>query len=131
VIVVLDTNVLLAAFATRGLCEAVFQVCLGAHQIVISEYILKELRTHLVRKFKMPAARAAEIESFLREHALLVKPAPVPVKTCRDRADLPVLGTALAGQADFLVTGDKDLWAVGEFQSVRILSPRAFYERLR
>jgi predicted nucleic acid-binding protein len=54
-----------------------------------------------------------------------------PLKTCRDKDDLPVLGTALAGQADYLVTGDKDLLALGEFHSTVILNPRSFYDRLR
>jgi predicted nucleic acid-binding protein len=40
---VLDTNVLLAAFATRGLCEAVFEACLADHDVVLSEHILREL----------------------------------------------------------------------------------------
>lgn len=129
--VVLDTNVLLAAFATRGLCEAVFEVCLDAHQIILSEHILKELRGHLVRKFKVPADQADETVSFLAEHAEIVQPTKVPQKTCRDRKDLPVLGTAQAGEADCLVSGDQDLLTLGEFHDTAILTPRAFYDRLR
>lgn len=129
--VVLDTNVLLSAFATRGLCEAVLEVCLDAHQIVLSPHILKELRTHLVRKFKVPPSQADETVRFLKDHAEVVKPAKVILKACRDKDDLPVLGTALAGRADFLVTGDKDLLALGEFHSTPILSLRSFYDRIR
>ena len=129
--VVLDTNVLLAALATRGLCEAVVEVCLDAHQIVLSEHILNELRKHLARKLKVPATQADDIVDFLREHCQLVKPAKIPVKACRDRTDLAVLGTAVAAEADCLVTGDKDLLALGEFRSIPILNPRSFYDRLR
>ena len=129
--VVLDTNVLLAAFATRGLCEAVFEVCLAAHEIVLSEHILKELRRHLRVKFKVPASHADQVIAFLREHAALVKPAKVPASACRDRSDLPVLGTAVAAEADCLVTGDRDLLDLKEFRGIPILSPRAFHDRLR
>ena len=129
--VVLDTNVLLAAFAARGLCEAVLEVCLEDHEIVLSEHILKELRRHLEHKLKLPASRAAEIVSLLQETGTLVKPARVPATACRDRGDLAILGTALAGGANCLVTGDKDLLALGEFESVPILSPRKFYDGLR
>ena len=56
--VVLDTNVLVAAFAARGLCEAVFVVCLERHDRLISEHILKELRRHLTGTLKIPAKQA-------------------------------------------------------------------------
>jgi len=129
--VVLDTNVLLAAFAARGLCESLFLVCLRQHELVTSEHILGELRRHLTGKLSLPAARAKEIESLLREHAELVEPADVPRKACPDPDDLPVLGTALAARADALVTGDRELLAVGRIGTVPILSPREFYDRLR
>ncbi len=96
-----------------------------------SEYILKELRRHLRAKFKVPASGADQVIAFLREHVALVKPAKVPAGACRDRSDLPVLGTAVAAEADCLVTGDRDLLDLKEFRGVPILSPRAFHDRLR
>jgi putative PIN family toxin of toxin-antitoxin system len=129
--VVLDTNVLVAAFATRGLCEAMFAACLASHEVILSGPILKELRRHLRGKLKMPARQADAILAFLREHAAIVRPAKVSADACRDRSDLMVLGTAAAAEADVLVTGDRDLLDVGEFHGIPILSPRAFHDRLR
>ena len=128
--VVLDTNVLLAAFATRGLCEAVLHVCLLGHDLVLSEPILGELRRHLRTTLRLPAAHTRSIISFLRKQAAVVRPAKVPTDSCRDPTDLPVLGTALAAQADCLVTGDGDLLALGSFRGTAILSPRVFHDRL-
>jgi putative PIN family toxin of toxin-antitoxin system len=128
--VVLDGNVLLAAFAARGLCEAVFQVCLSKHQIALSEHILREVRKNLPAKLKVGAAHADEILALIRGNARIVKPAKVPADACRDPDDLPVLGTLLAARADCLVTGDQDLLALKEFHGVPILSPRAFHDRL-
>ena len=129
--VVLDTNVLLAAFATRGLCEAVFEACLAPHEIVISEHILREVRGHLRTTLRVPAGQADAVLSFLRERATMVRPAKVPSGACRDRTDLPVLGTALAAGADCLVTGDRDLLDLGTFRKIQVLSPRALHDRLR
>jgi uncharacterized protein len=129
--VVLDTNVLLAAFATRGLCEAVFAVCLESHPIVLSQAILNETHRHLAGKFKMPDGQARQIVEFLEDHCELVEPAKVPVNACRDADDLMVLGTLLAGKANCLVTGDKDLLDLGEFRGISILTPRQFYDRLK
>jgi putative PIN family toxin of toxin-antitoxin system len=128
--VVLDTNVLLAAFATRGLCEAVLTVCLDGHQIILSEPILTEASKNLTSKFKMPAAQVRQIIDFLRENAELVEPQPVPADSCRDPKDLVILGTAAAGGADCLVSGDEDLLILKQFRTIPILSPRAFYDKL-
>lgn len=128
--IVLDSNVLLAAFGTRGLCEALFAACVEGHELVTSEHILGELARHLAGKFRIPPRRAREIVAFVREQAEVVKPARVPKGACRDADDLPVLGTALAGRADLLVTGDEDLLSLAAYGPVAIVSPRACYERL-
>jgi len=129
--VVLDTNVLLAAFAARGLCEAVLEVCLTSHEIVLCEHILKELHRALRRKLKVPAAHADDIIAFLRKRATVVRPAKVPTKACKDRSDLPILGAAVAGGAGCLITGDRELLALGEYEGVRILPPRTFHDGIR
>ena len=129
--VVLDANVLVAAFAARGLCEAVYQTCLAEHEVVASEYLLSEVRTALRVKLKLSARHADEIAALIRENALIVKPAQVQANACRDPKDLPVLGTLLAGHADCLVTGDHDLLTLKSLHSAPILSPRAFHDLLR
>jgi predicted nucleic acid-binding protein len=48
--VVLDTNVLIAAFATRGLCEDVLRTVLAEHELIVSKFILAELERVLVEK---------------------------------------------------------------------------------
>jgi predicted nucleic acid-binding protein len=55
----------------------------------------------------------------------------VAADACRDPDDLPVLGTSVAGQADYLVTGDQDLLTLRSFHGVAIVSPREFYEVIR
>jgi predicted nucleic acid-binding protein len=66
----------------------------------------------------------------LRQRCEVVQPAPVPPGAFEDRDDLPVLGTAVAGNASILVTGDKRLLDLESYNGVAILSPRAFHERL-
>ncbi len=128
--VILDTNVLLSAFAARGLCDAVLEVCVATQELMLCEYILVELEEKLRKKLKMSPDQASEIMEFLREQAQFVECADVPVGTCRDEADLPILGAALACQADILVTGDADLLVLKEFHGTSIMSPRTFHERL-
>ena len=129
--IVLDSNVLLAGFGTRGLCEALIAICLESHQLILSQFILIETRRYLTKKFKVPAIHADEIISFLEEHAEIVRPSEVAPGACRDPDDLPVLGTALAGRAGVIVTGDKDLLVLKEYAGMLIVTPRECYDRLR
>jgi putative PIN family toxin of toxin-antitoxin system len=129
--VVLDTNVLLAAVATHGLCQALVTLVFRDHAVILSEHILGEVAKHYRGKFKATKRQADAAVAMLRANGELVEPVTVPLGTVRDKDDLPVLGTAVAGSAAVLVTGDQELLALGLFRGVAILSPRDFYERLR
>ena len=129
--VCLDTNVLVAAFATRGLCADVFRVVVAEHELVPGEVILVELRRALTMKLRLPADRLGVVEAVLGMFPPIPRPAessPLPV---RDPADRWILATAVAGGADVLVTGDQDLLAVRADALILILDPRAFWQLLR
>jgi putative PIN family toxin of toxin-antitoxin system len=128
--IVFDANVLVAAFAARGLCADLFEACLAAHECTASTPILEETEDALRRKMRLPAPRAAAIRVFLEGHLRLVKPLAVEADACRDPDDLLVLGTALAAGAGCIVSGDKDLLALGTFRGIPILNPRALWDRL-
>ena len=126
--VVLDANVAIAAVAAHGLCEATVELAFERHQVVLGAGILGEIEGKLLAKLKVPPPVVAEFLAFLRDHSLLVDPVPVDPAACRDPADLMVLGLVAPGQADVILTGDKDLLDIGTFAGARILSPRAFWE---
>lgn len=122
--VAIDTNVLVAALHTRGLCSDILMACLQKHQVVLSEYILGEVERVLVTKIKTESKEAKAITFRLRDDTEIVKPTTIPDDACRDHSDLPVLGTAMAGNAEVLITGDEDLLSLKEYRGVRIVSPR-------
>lgn len=129
--VCLDTNVLVAAFATRGLCADVLRTVLTEHELVLGEVIMEELRRVMRGRLKLPPTRLREVESVFAALEIVPRPdAPSDIEV-RDQADRWVLATAIAGDAEVLVTGDDDLLAVAGEGPISILSPRAFWERLR
>ena len=130
---VLDTNVLLSAAFFPGVCEKLVAHCFVTPSIdlVLSEHILSEFAKHGIGKLNGTTDRIDAAIAELRQRCQIVTPSAIPSETIRDPDDLPVLGTAIAGQADCLVTGDKELLKLGSFHSIAILSPRAFYERLQ
>lgn len=129
--VCLDTNVLVAAFATRGLCADVLRAVLVDHELVLGEVMLKELRRALVRKLKLSEDRVRLAETVFSSVEILGQPAePSPVAV-RDNDDGWIIGTAMMGRADVLVTGDEDLLAIAAIAPLPVLAPRAFWELLR
>lgn len=130
--VFLDTNVLVAAFATRGLCADVLRTVLAEHELVLSVTLVQELTRTLIGKIRVPERMVREIETFLRSSvvALDEPPKSVPVSV-RDPDDAIILGEAVTIGADVLVTGDKDLLDVGEIQEIKVLDPRGFWELVR
>jgi putative PIN family toxin of toxin-antitoxin system len=128
--VFLDTNVLVAAFATRGLCADVVRLTLAAHEMVVSETVLAELDRTLTRKIGLPDRDARSAVAFVREEAT-VAPEVTPTVRVRDPKDAPLLAAALAGGADVLVTGDRDLLELEQPAGIRIVTPRGFWQLAR
>jgi putative PIN family toxin of toxin-antitoxin system len=131
---VLDANVFLAGVFTRGVCERMLDICWDrapAIVVVCSEHILGEFVENAVTKFGVSAEEITEVADKLRHRVEFIEPSQVPIDACRDRDDLPVLGTAMAGKADYLVTGDGDLLMLKSFHGIPILSPREFYDLVR
>ncbi|SPD76235.1 PilT protein domain protein [uncultured Desulfobacterium sp.] len=129
--IVLDANVIIAAFAVRGLCESVMDVCLSDHEVMLSEDLLDEILRNLRLKLKLPSNIVYDISKFIREHANISIPVSLPLDVCRDPDDIKILGLAVASNADYIVTGDKDLLVLESFQGIPILTPRSFSEILR
>ncbi len=129
--VCLDTNVLVAAVATRGLAADVLRLALAEHDLLVPEVVLGELQRVLTTKLKLPATRITEPATFLREHEVIPKPARLLEVEVRDRADAWVLASAVAGGADVLVTGDRDLLVLGSRAPLPVLDPRGFWTLAR
>ena len=124
--IVLDANVIVAAFASRGLCESIFELCLSEHELILCEDLLNEIARNLQRKIKLPVTMVHIIKEFLQEHATMFNPVSLPQDACRDADDIKILGLAIASSADYIITGDKDLLTLEKYKEIPILSPRSF-----
>ena len=129
--VALDTNVLVAAVATRGLCADVVNLVLAEHELILGEAVLTELKRVLRKKLRVPGVVIEEFDTLLRRESRVVAKAKPFVVTIRDKSDVPVLSEAIAGGAEMLITGDRDLLDIAEELPLQILTPRAWWEQLR
>lgn len=126
----LDTNVLVSAVATRGLCADLFEAILADHDLVLGETVLVELHRVLGRKVRLAPKTVAELDAFLRRQGAVVRGGRLLRLKVRDPSDRRILAEAVAGRADVLVTGDRDLLVLAGRAPVPILSPREFWDRV-
>ena len=129
--VFLDTNVLVSAVATRGLCADVLRETLASHQLVVSAPLFNELRRVLRQKLQIPGEVIDEAIEMLQQDAHFATPSILSDVKIRDKDDLTILSSALNGNADLLVTGDKELLELGKIQKMEIVSPRGFWKKMR
>lgn len=128
--IVLDTNVLLSA-TIGGNPSRILELFTDGKIIVLtSPEIILEVRIVLVRVLKN-IEKAIRYVDILEQHAELVKPKEKFDAVKNDPADNKFLECAVAGKADYLVTGDKkQLLPLKAFGGIPIISPKEFLDRL-
>jgi putative PIN family toxin of toxin-antitoxin system len=111
----------------RGVCAELLEYCVREHEVVTSEAILEEVRRNLVDKIRVTIAQAEQTVRLLRTRLQVVEPVALESQVSRDPDDDLVLGTALAGRCDAIVTGDRDLLDLDTHRGIAIVSPGGFW----
>lgn len=120
----LDTNVLVSAVLFGGLPQSlVEQAFRGEYELVTSEALVDEFEEVLRERFARPPLVARALREELASIADISRPQRTP-RASRDPADDMVLGAALGGNADAIVTGDKDLLDLGAYRGTPFLTTR-------
>jgi len=129
--VVIDTGILIAALITRDTPpDKIYQAWREQRfELVTSDWQLEELRRvsryPKLRKFLQPI-EAGNLVNGLRHQALLLNDLP-NVEISADPDDNPLLAMAIAGEADYLVSGDKrDVLSLKKVGKTRIVTARRF-----
>ena len=129
--VVLDTNVLISAFASpSGTPGKIYKAWIaGQFELIISSYILAEFQRIAVIKLGFRQARVVPILKLFGQLANVVEPQDFHIHGIEDNDQL-IAGTAISGRANFLVTGDKKLLWVKELIGIIVINPNDFFALL-
>jgi uncharacterized protein len=132
--VLCDTNVLVSAFIAGGPPSRVIEAALdGRIELVLADPVLEELNRVLRLKLGFQSERIGEIEALLAELAVTRVEAAgtAAAAVTGDPDDDVVLACAVEAGAQILVSGDRrHLLPVGEYRSVRIITPQALLAEL-
>lgn len=125
--VVFDTNIFISALVFPGGSaeRALHLVIDGSDELILSRAIVDELLGVLARKFSRDREQLARTAVLLSEIATVVK-AGRRLKVLADEADHRILECAVAGEADLIVTGDREMLALGAYKGIRISTLRTY-----
>jgi putative PIN family toxin of toxin-antitoxin system len=127
--VVADTNVLISALMFGGLPGRFLDLALGRRfTLLASKALLDELDEKLRGKFAVSESDALVIRAKLEGSAELADPDFQLNAVPDDPDDNRVLECAVAGKADFIVSGDRHLLRIGSYEGIAIVTVRQFLE---
>ncbi len=127
--VVFDTNIFVSAFVIPGsLAEkAILKVIEGDDILLLSKEMLDELLHVLSSKFGRDREEISRLAVILSEMVEWVRPT-LRISVLNDEPDNRILECAFSGKADFIVTGDKKMLEVKEYEKTRIISLKVYLE---
>jgi len=124
--VVFDTNVWISAVLFNGTPKKAIDLALEKCQIFCSAAILQELREVLIDDFGLPSEKLEEVTEVILNMVRIVPIMGNLKNISLDQKDNPIIETALASGADYLVSGDKHLLILEKFQNIKIITPSQF-----
>ena len=125
--IVFDTNVLIAAFISHGVCSELLEHCIRCHKIVASKFILTEFSDKLIAKFNFSRYEVSKATQLLISRLMIVTQKELERNVCRDAKDDFILGTATEGRCKCIISGDKDLLILKKYKGIDIISPQDFW----
>jgi putative PIN family toxin of toxin-antitoxin system len=127
--VVADTNIFISALMFGGLPGTFLNLAfVQSFQLVTSPVLLDELDKKLRMKFEVSPKDADLIRARLETRALVVEPDIALMVIKDDPDDDRVLECAVAGNADYIVSGDRHLLRLRTYEGIAIVSARQFME---
>jgi putative PIN family toxin of toxin-antitoxin system len=126
--VVFDSNLWVSALEFRGVPRAAIEFAYTYDEIIFCAQIEAEVIRVLELKFASPPAKTRSRIAELAAGATLVVVSGLLTGICRDPKDDFVLECAVLGEADVIVSGDKDLLSLQTYNSIHILTPRQYLD---
>lgn len=128
---VLDTNVWLSGLLWKGAPNSVLRRgTRGLFVVITSQSIIDEVAEKLVKKFRYPDIKTHRLIRFIERTSVMTQPSHRLDVVTRDPTDNKIIECAVAGKADYVVTGDRDLLDIQRYRSIEIITPSTFLKTL-
>ena len=127
--IILDTNLLISrALTPSSLTASAVRLMIDHCELLVSQATMDEFATTLTRVQSKGFVKQGEALMLITSYKEMVEWVPIieRVQECRDPKDNKFLELAVNGQADYIVTGDKDLLVLHPFRGIPILTAKDF-----
>ena len=129
--IVLDTNILVSVIIFKGKPREIYDFALNEkYNAITSPNLLSELTGILSKRFLLSQAEINFIEHETREIFEVIHP-KASINVVRDVDDNRVLEAAVEGKCKYIITGDKDLLELKEFQKIKIVTAETFLKEYK
>ena len=129
--VVLDTNVFISALFWKGAPYEIFRKILkGAIFNFVSPQILEELKEKLSNKFKLPPEKVKEFLEITVFNSKIVYPKRKLKIVKKHPPDNKIIECAVEAEVCFIISGDKHLLEIKEYNGIKIVTPGKFLSQI-
>jgi uncharacterized protein len=127
--VVFDTNIFISALVISNSKaeQAIIKIIEGCDTLLLSKEIIGEILSVLSIKFHRDREAISHVAFYLSDLARMVKPTR-KIRLFKDDPDNRILECAVSGRADVIVTGDKEILKLGEYEGTKIISLKDYLE---
>ena len=135
--VVLDSVVAVSAFLTEGLTADLVSQCQENVNLYTAAEILQEIRyvllekPHIRNRYTYSSEKVETFIDYLKNISIIVAQLPEIRVIERDPKDDMIIACAVAASADYIISRDRDLLDLGNYQQIQIVSPKEFMQILR
>jgi putative PIN family toxin of toxin-antitoxin system len=128
--IVIDSNVFISSFFWGGHPREVFErIINGLDELYITDEIIKEILSVMnSSKFDTNINEIEDYIKIIEKYSKKIISKNVPESISRDKDDDKILQCGLDGNVDFIVTGDKDLLVLKEYETIKIIKPKDYLE---
>jgi len=125
--VVLDTNIYLSGIIFGGNCRHILDLMIKKKiRVITSPAILLEISQKLKQKFKWSQNQIFRVIKTLIKSTKVIQP-KIKIRAVKmDKSDDKIIEAAIAGKANYIVSGDQHLLKIKQYQKIKIVTPTEF-----
>ena len=130
--IVIDSNIFVSSFFWGGNPRKIFdRVIDGLDELFISDELLKEiLEVMLRKKFNLELQKAIDYVNIIEQYSFKIIPNNVSEVISRDKDDNKIINCGIMGKVDCIISGDKDLLILKEYNGIKIMNPKSYLDSL-
>ncbi len=126
--ILFDTNVLVSAFVTGGVCYDIIDDSIEEHEPCYTDFILAEFGRVFKHNFKYPDSVIEKFTSFIGRRFARGLTSDIIENISRDKNDNQILADAVLNNISIIITGDKDLLDLKSYRGVKIIAPKDYWK---